>query len=165
MLESNRSFDHFLIHLTDWATYIRHKKNFLSAILCMLEQSKHSKKDNLNKFADSLWVIARNSLAHEGMIHGKVHIANCHDDSLFWYATEAAGGLVRYAFDDSRVRVVHAHTFEKANASARVLTKCGFRLIGEVIHPNDGLVWRWQKHRNGVAEQSDQPKTSESSGQ
>ncbi len=69
------------------------------------------------------------------------------------YATEAAGGLVRYAFDDSRVRVVHAHTFEKANASARVLTKCGFRLIGEVIHPNDGPVWRWQTHRNGVAEQ------------
>ena len=73
------------------------------------------------------------------------------------YATEAAGGLVRYAFDDSRVRVVHAHTFEKTDASARVLTKCGFRLIGEVLNPTDGLVWRWQIHREKMAEQSGEP--------
>lgn len=78
------------------------------------------------------------------------------------YATEAAGGRIRYAFDDSRVRVVHAHTFEMENASARVLTKCGFRLLGEVIHPNDGLVWRWQKHREGVAEQFGAPGSASS---
>lgn len=63
------------------------------------------------------------------------------------YATETAQALVRYAFGDSRVRVVRAHTNEKANASTRVLTKCGFRCIGEVIDPVDGLVWRWEKHR------------------
>jgi RimJ/RimL family protein N-acetyltransferase len=63
------------------------------------------------------------------------------------YATEAAEALATYAFGDSRVRVVRAHTFEKANASTRVLTKCGFRYIGEVIDSEDGLVWRWEKHR------------------
>jgi RimJ/RimL family protein N-acetyltransferase len=31
------------------------------------------------------------------------------------------------------------------NASARVLAKCGFRRVGEVIDPEDGLVWRWEK--------------------
>jgi RimJ/RimL family protein N-acetyltransferase len=68
------------------------------------------------------------------------------------YATEAAAGLTSYAFGDPRVRVVRAHTFEKENASTRVLTKCGFRYIGEVIDPEDGLVWRWEKHREEAAE-------------
>jgi [ribosomal protein S5]-alanine N-acetyltransferase len=75
------------------------------------------------------------------------------------YATEAAEGLVTYAFRDSRVRVVCAHTFEKANASTRVLTRCGFRYIGEVIDPEDGLVWRWEKHREAAAEPSATPDT------
>ena len=64
------------------------------------------------------------------------------------YATEAAQALVSYAFSNSTVRIVRAHTLTKANASTRVLTKCGFQRIGEVIDPDDGLVWRWEK-QNG----------------
>jgi [ribosomal protein S5]-alanine N-acetyltransferase len=60
------------------------------------------------------------------------------------YATEAAAALVRYAFGAGRVHTVRAHTLPASNASARVLTKCGFRKIGEVIDPDDGLVWRWE---------------------
>ena len=67
------------------------------------------------------------------------------------YATEAADALAKYAFGDSRVRVVRAHTLPQANASTRVLGKCGFRPIGEVIDPEDGLVWRWEKRQEGVA--------------
>jgi len=63
------------------------------------------------------------------------------------YATEAAEALVIFAFGSDRVRVVRAHTLPEANASKRVLTKCGFRYIGEVIDPEDGLVWRWEKHQ------------------
>ena len=63
------------------------------------------------------------------------------------YATEAAMALVDYALLDSSVRVVWAHTLREANASTRVLTKCGFRFVGEVTDPEDGLVWRWEKHR------------------
>jgi RimJ/RimL family protein N-acetyltransferase len=62
------------------------------------------------------------------------------------YATEAAEALVNYAFGDSRVRVVRAHTLPEPNASTRVLTKSGFRYVGEVIDPEDGLVWRWEMH-------------------
>ena len=62
------------------------------------------------------------------------------------YATEAAQALVTYAWRSGRVRVVLAHTLPEPNASTRVLTKCGFRKIGEVIDPEDGLVWRWEKH-------------------
>jgi [ribosomal protein S5]-alanine N-acetyltransferase len=62
------------------------------------------------------------------------------------YATEAAEALVVYAFSGTRVRLVRAHTFAAVNASTRVLTKCGFKAVGEVIDPEDGLVWRWEKH-------------------
>jgi RimJ/RimL family protein N-acetyltransferase len=61
------------------------------------------------------------------------------------YATEAAAALTAYAFASGKVRVVRAHTLPESNASGRVLTKCGFRRIGEVIDPEDGLVWRWEK--------------------
>jgi RimJ/RimL family protein N-acetyltransferase len=62
------------------------------------------------------------------------------------YATEAAEALVAYAFTSGKVRVLRAHTFLEANASARVLAKCGFRPVGKVIDPEDGPVWRWEKH-------------------
>ena len=61
------------------------------------------------------------------------------------YATEAAQGLTDYALRSGRVRVVLAHTAPGPNASARVLTKCGFHCTGEVFDPEDGLVWRWEK--------------------
>jgi RimJ/RimL family protein N-acetyltransferase len=66
------------------------------------------------------------------------------------YATEAARALVSYAFNAGQVRVVRAHTLPKPNASTRVLTKCGFRRVGEVIDPEDGLVWRWEKENEAV---------------
>jgi len=61
------------------------------------------------------------------------------------YATEAAQALVIFAFSSGQVRVVRAHTLPESNASTRVLTKCGFRHMGEVMDPEDGLVWRWEK--------------------
>jgi RimJ/RimL family protein N-acetyltransferase len=63
------------------------------------------------------------------------------------YATEAAGALVTHAFAFDDVRLVLAHTLSNSNASARVLRKCGFQAIGEVIDPEDGLVWRWERTR------------------
>ena len=63
------------------------------------------------------------------------------------YATEAAEALVRFAFSTHDVRVVRAHTLADANASARVLVKCGFASVGQVVDPEDGLVWRWEKQR------------------
>ncbi len=61
------------------------------------------------------------------------------------FATEAAQALVNYAFSDGRVRIVRAHTLPEPNASTRVLTKCGFRRMGEVTDPEDGVIWRWEK--------------------
>ncbi len=62
------------------------------------------------------------------------------------YATEAAQALVDYAFASGQVHVARAHTLPTRNASTRVLTKCGFEKVGEIMDPEDGLVWRWEKH-------------------
>jgi len=66
------------------------------------------------------------------------------------YATEAAGALVNYALSHEQVRTVRAHTLPQPNASTRVLTKCGFHRVREVIDPEDGLVWRWEKHNEAA---------------
>jgi len=63
------------------------------------------------------------------------------------YATEMARMLVTFAFTTGDVRLVRAHTRPQNDASSRVLRKCGFELVGEVIDPEDGLVWRWELHR------------------
>jgi RimJ/RimL family protein N-acetyltransferase len=61
------------------------------------------------------------------------------------YATEVARGLVNFAFASGQVRLVCAHTRPEENASTHVLTKCGFDWVGEVVDPEDGLVWRWER--------------------
>lgn len=63
------------------------------------------------------------------------------------YATEAAAALVAFAFDSPLVALVRAHTLPVANASTRVLIKCGFHHAGTVIDPDDGTVWRWERRR------------------
>ena len=60
------------------------------------------------------------------------------------YATEAARALIDFAQSDDKVRQIIAHTMPEANASTRVLKKCGFTFAGEVIDPEDGRVWRWE---------------------
>ena len=63
------------------------------------------------------------------------------------YATEAAEGLVAFAFADHQVRLVRAHTKPENFASRRVAEKCGFRSVGDFIDPDDGLVIRWERER------------------
>ncbi len=44
-----------------------------------------------------------------------------------------------------RARVVIAHTLRTENASCAVLRASGFAFAGEVIDPEDGPVWRWER--------------------
>lgn len=61
------------------------------------------------------------------------------------HATEAATALITFARADERVNRIRAHTLPAPNASTRVLTKCGFDFVAEVVDPEDGLVWRWER--------------------
>lgn len=66
------------------------------------------------------------------------------------YATEAAMALVRFALGTGEVRLVRAHTLPVANASTRVLRKCGFHHTDSVVDPEDGPVWRWERRGHSV---------------
>jgi ribosomal-protein-alanine N-acetyltransferase len=60
------------------------------------------------------------------------------------YATAGARAMVGYAFQSPDVRRVTAHTLPDGVASQRVLKKAGFQHVGEVVDPEDGLVWRFE---------------------
>jgi RimJ/RimL family protein N-acetyltransferase len=60
-------------------------------------------------------------------------------------ATAALSKLIAFASADDLVRVLRAHTLPESNASTRVLTKNGFAKLGEVMDPEDGRVWRWER--------------------
>lgn len=61
------------------------------------------------------------------------------------YATEAARALVAFALERVDVTSIRAHTQPENGPSGRVLAKSGFHQVGEVIDPEDGLVWRWER--------------------
>ncbi|WP_372718600.1 GNAT family N-acetyltransferase [Novipirellula sp.] len=84
----------------------------------------------------------------DGIVEIAYHVFSDHQGNGF--ATETAAALTVFAFTYDTVRVVRAHTLPESNASTRVLTKCGFQYVGEVMDPDDGLVWRWEKHPNAV---------------
>lgn len=67
------------------------------------------------------------------------------------YATEAAGALVDWAFRTPAVRIVRAHTLFDNAASIAVLRNCGFHLVGDVVDPDDGPVYRWEQVRRAAA--------------
>ncbi|MDQ1086252.1 MULTISPECIES: GNAT family N-acetyltransferase [unclassified Siphonobacter] len=62
-------------------------------------------------------------------------------------ATETANALVDYAFTFPEVHLIVAHTLTEENSSTKVLTKVGFKKIGEVEHAQDGIMWRWELSR------------------
>jgi len=62
------------------------------------------------------------------------------------YATAMAAALFELARGaDGAVQLAIAHTLPERNASTRVLERSGFRFAGEVVDPEDGRVWRWER--------------------
>ena len=61
------------------------------------------------------------------------------------YATAMAARLTALAGAVPPARTVRAHTLPERNASARIMEKLGFAHLGEVVDPEDGPVWRWER--------------------
>ena len=59
-------------------------------------------------------------------------------------ATEAAKGLTEFAFSDSQVNIVLAHTLAEENASCKILKKVGFAFVKQYNDPEDGEIWQWK---------------------
>jgi RimJ/RimL family protein N-acetyltransferase len=62
-------------------------------------------------------------------------------------ATEAAQGLVDYAFSHPHIERVDAHTLSAPNGSTRVLEKVGMEQVGTAHDPDVGEVWHWSLSR------------------
>ncbi|MEO8435133.1 MAG: GNAT family N-acetyltransferase [Pyrinomonadaceae bacterium] len=63
-------------------------------------------------------------------------------------ATEAAQGLMEYAFSDHRVKTVDAHTLAEPNPSTRVLERLGLKQVDTLQDPDVGDVWHWSLNRD-----------------
>ena len=62
-------------------------------------------------------------------------------------ATEAAQGLIDYAFSHAQIKMVDAHTLAEINPSTKVLERVGMNRLGTVHDPDDGEVWHWRLNR------------------
>jgi RimJ/RimL family protein N-acetyltransferase len=56
-----------------------------------------------------------------------------------------ARALCAIASGQSGVRLLRAHTLPELNASARLLARLGFVHAADVVDPEDGPVWRWER--------------------
>jgi RimJ/RimL family protein N-acetyltransferase len=59
-------------------------------------------------------------------------------------ATQMARRLISIAREHTPNIIIRAQTLPQENTSTAILKKTGFRLIGEVMHEEDGLVWEWR---------------------
>ena len=59
-------------------------------------------------------------------------------------ATAMALELVTIARGSKLVDVVFAHTLRESNASTRVLARAGFGNRMDLVHPEDGPIWRFE---------------------
>ena len=54
--------------------------------------------------------------------------------------------LIDFVSADESVRIICAHTLREINASTRVLEKCGFKRVADLIDPENNLpIWRWER--------------------
>ena len=59
------------------------------------------------------------------------------------WAQGMAAALTAMAFDAPEIDRVIAHTLQQEGASTRILRGLGYELVGDVIDPDEGPVWRW----------------------
>jgi ribosomal-protein-alanine N-acetyltransferase len=59
--------------------------------------------------------------------------------------TAMALALSRLASREPGVRLLRAHTLPEPNASGKILTRVGYRHTADVVDPEDGPVWRWER--------------------
>ena len=60
------------------------------------------------------------------------------------HATRTARALVAIARQSDPALLIAAQTLAEENASTSILRKLGFRLHGNIHHPEDGEIWEWR---------------------
>ena len=64
--------------------------------------------------------------------------------------TAMAMARSRLASREPGVRLLRAHTLPERNASGTILTRAGYRRTADVVDPEDGPVWRWEREPMAV---------------
>lgn len=70
-------------------------------------------------------------------------------------ATEAAQGMIEYAFSFPAVKMVEAQTLPEENVSGKILRRCGLLKIGEKYDAEDGTTWHWRILRENYEKSRD----------
>lgn len=78
----------------------------------------------------------------DGMVEIGYEISEAY--RLQGYATELAEALISHAFSYPQINKVQAHTLGSENASSKVLSKCGFKKMEEILDKDHGVIWRWE---------------------
>jgi RimJ/RimL family protein N-acetyltransferase len=97
----------------------------------------------LNSAAAVIGVIGFKGPPREGMVEVGYSVAPAFRNRGF--ATEALCAVTGHAIRFGGVKTIRAHTMPEPTPSTRVLEKGGFQKITEIIDPEDGLVWRWER--------------------
>jgi [ribosomal protein S5]-alanine N-acetyltransferase len=58
-------------------------------------------------------------------------------------ATEAARGMIDYAFSYPHIKLIHAQTLAINNASTKLLQNIGMQFVGTTDDPQEGGIWHW----------------------
>src|SRR5665213_3003643 len=77
--------------------------------------------------------------------HNRVEIAyfTCKELEGLGYATRTATELVVIARKALPGIILSAFTLRETNASTKILSRLGFRQVGDAKDPDDGDVWEW----------------------
>ncbi len=63
-------------------------------------------------------------------------------------ASKICAELTAIALNERADIRITARTLREENASTRILKKNGYNFVGEVMDPDDGLVWEWEFNRS-----------------
>jgi RimJ/RimL family protein N-acetyltransferase len=58
-------------------------------------------------------------------------------------ATEAARGLIDYAFSHPHIKSIQAQTLAINNGSTKLLQNVGMQFVGTIDDPQEGGIWHW----------------------
>ncbi len=64
------------------------------------------------------------------------------------YATEVVKGLIKYGFEELKLEKICAFPFTRHVVSARVLEKCGFKVINHFLEDGDDNLWFEYQKKN-----------------
>lgn len=69
-------------------------------------------------------------------------------------ATSMIDELIRVANDTVPSIQIVTQTLAEENVSTSILKKLGFDLVGSIIHPEDGIVWEWQRNASNTSQEA-----------